>query len=485
MAATSVFWLVTAAVAVDNRHARSEQMSIHRFLGHRLLAVLLLAAMAVGGLTLSRGLGSVQATASSQVIIGVVNGAGYGPASSAALRNAGIGSARDEGVSALQADLAAGFRNNSVIIGNTDDATPLNKVDIASWAQSAAAQVDQVPAGNVIEVGNEMYLKGNGWYNTGYPNGYADPVSYAKMFSALATLRPNAPLLFDAFGDYQRADGSWSQDAAGNGWLADALRAVPALKTQVKGFVSHPYGNVGDNSANDWGPGALVADHDYSVKLGYGNTDKWYLTEYGVNINGGSDCFNTSTQQGQADCLTKAFNFFLTLPYVRGIWWFQSRDYSGGNNWGVLNNDNSPRPSLAALAAFAKSSSASTPTPAPTVTATPTAAPTVTPTAKPTPVPTPAPASSPAPAFPAAPRVALDGHGGFYVSGSGDSYWHIAYSTNKTSGASGYSWPDIPAATTDYTPPSATPCISVQAVQGGTGHADGTDGTGWSGWVCE
>ena len=462
---------------------------------HRVVIGILLGTLALGGFTGAHLFGATPA-ASNSAIIGIVNGTGYGPASTAALRNAGIKSARDEGLGAFQADMAAGFRNNSVIIGNTNDAAPLNTVNVSSWAQSAAGQVDQVPAGNVIEVGNEMYLKGNGWHNTGLPNNYSDPATYAKMYSALATLRPNATLLFDSFGDYQRADGSWSNDADGNGWLADALRAVPALKSQIKGFADHPYGTVVplQNGFNSYGPGALVAQHDYAARLGLANSDKWYLTEFGVNLNNLS---GSNIQGQQASRLTQAFNFFLGLPYVRGIWYFQTRDYGTSDFWGVLNNDNSPRPSLGALAAFANAQGNPTPTPLPT--STPTAKPTPTATPKPTatppptprptptatPRPTPTPSANPtAPAFPNPPKVTSDGHGGLLISGTGDTSWHIAYSKNTTSGASGYSYPDPMSTVTDYTPSSSTPCISVLPMKGGTGHDDGTPGNGWSPWVC-
>ena len=94
------------------------------------------------------------------------------------------------------------------------------------------------------------------------------------------------------------------------------------------------------------------------------------------------------------------------------------------------------------------------------------------------------PSPTPCFAFPDPPYVAPDGHGGLSICGTGDSYWGIAYSKDATSGASAYASPQIPATTTDYTPPSGTPCISIIPQQGGTATGGGTSGTVWSAWVC-
>jgi thermitase len=83
---------------------------------------------------------------------------------------------------------------------------------------------------------------------------------------------------------------------------------------------------------------------------------------------------------------------------------------------------------------------------------------------------------STAPAFPNPPWVIPDGHGGLYINGTGDTNWNVALSTSATAGAKSYV--NLPSTVTDYTPPSATPCIAVLAV------FNGTQGNGWSPWVC-
>jgi hypothetical protein len=96
----------------------------------------------------------------------------------------------------------------------------------------------------------------------------------------------------------------------------------------------------------------------------------------------------------------------------------------------------------------------------------------------------PATASAAVPAFPSAPTVTSDGAGGVNVSGTGATWWHIAYSKDKTSKASSYSFPDIPATTTNFKPPAATPCVSIIMVQGGNGKTGGTQGSAWSPFTC-
>jgi hypothetical protein len=136
------------------------------------------------------------------------------------------------------------------------------------------------------------------------------------------------------------------------------------------------------------------------------------------------------------------------------------------------------------------------PAPALTVSPTPAAVPSVAPTSTVanalhtptpqtpagTPPPTPTTSALPSPAFPNAPYVKLDGHGGVLISGSGDNYWGIAYSTSTIADPSRYASPAIPASssTFDYTPPAGYPrCISVEAIRGGNGYEGGTTGA-WS-----
>jgi hypothetical protein len=151
-------------------------------------------------------------------------------------------------------------------------------------------------------------------------------------------------------------------------------------------------------------------------------------------------------------------------------------------------------PSSPATGALLPATPAATPSPVPT--APPTAASTAPPprsapqttALRPTAVPSTA-ATTPAPALPAfphAPLITSDGHGGFNVSGSGSDWWHLGYGTTGSGPAKTYSYPDIAATTTDVSLPPGVRCLSVQPVQGGDaypGHPGRTYGS-WSNWFC-
>jgi hypothetical protein len=288
-----------------------------------------------------------------KMIVGINNGLGWGSQSAVALKAAGITRIRanyDEPTEWPAGLIAAGLTPSVALIGNTDDKTPLASIPLASgqlssWLTSAVAQADDAVSRcgvNIpLEVGNEMYLKG----------GRADPVAYARMFTALADRRPSYTLLFSMTGDYARSDGTWSQIPSG-GWLADALKAVPALKTQIGGFVSHPYGRlkpVPENDGNSDGPGALPVQHDQAVSLGCARADSWWVTEYGSS-------YPTAADGDAQDVDCKAMLDYLAgLGYVRGVFWFQTRGYTGMDPpaTGAFNDDFSPRPVAAVLGAFA------------------------------------------------------------------------------------------------------------------------------------
>lgn len=323
--------------------------------------------VAVGGARWSKVVSITFTTAPPTVVIGMNDCLGWAGGTQAGLLTSHhIGYCRagyeEHGgaVSETPAKLIAnGLKVATVLIGNTDDSVSLSQVTIGdgtgapdpirNWLAYAVAQVDDATsnagADVPLEVGNEMYLKGG-------PGAVADPVKYGQMFAGLAAARPNANLLFSSSGDYQRADGSWSQQASRGAWLGDALARVPSLASRVGGFVNHPYGDLKPqpkNSGNSWGPGALPAQHDYAASLGYQHADSWYLTEYGSSYPTAGD------GDSQAADARTAYSYFESLPYVKAILWFQFRDYDGMGppHSGAFNDDNSPRPVVSTLQDFA------------------------------------------------------------------------------------------------------------------------------------
>jgi len=287
----------------------------------------------------------------SNVIIGVNNISGWGPEQAQKMITAGIKSERLEygDYTTIQDSIANGFSNDTVIVGNTPDGSRLSTIDTSSWVSSTLSAVKEEAANGVtiIEVGNEMYLKG----------GQAEPVKYAEMYMALAKAVDTAgvkgvKLLFNSFGDYQRLDGTYSNVTEGNGWLADALRVQPGLKTRIDDFSQHPYGLAWENNENtdDWGPGALEAEHKQAVELGLSHTD-YYVTEFGVQLEAGG-VTGSNSQAQQAERIKAVYTELIGTGYVKGIWYYGPHDNETGT-WGLVADPWTPRQALAVVASFA------------------------------------------------------------------------------------------------------------------------------------
>jgi hypothetical protein len=73
-----------------------------------------------------------------------------------------------------------------------------------------------------------------------------------------------------------------------------------------------------------------------------------YITEFGYSLNVCGARNGACSQQELATKLTAAYKTFLADPHVAGIWWYQAHD-DGTGSYGLINSDNSARPSLAAL----------------------------------------------------------------------------------------------------------------------------------------
>ncbi len=331
----------------------------------RIRARSLVGAVAVLGLIAFLLLGCARAFAiPPSIIIGLNDGSGWGSPDSAKFHERGFTSERIEAggpFTKIKESSELGWKNDMVIVGNTNDETPLASINVAEWTKETVAQIkEQMTYGvTLFEVGNEVFLKGycgEGCYQQ------KEPAKYAEMFVALSKALETekitgAKLLFDSYGDYETSNGGpWSQVCCGGGWLATAAKAQPELLKRVSGFTMHPYGEAGGNQENDWGPGALKVEHEQAVSLGFEHTD-YYATEFGVKLNEGGTS-GSSSLANQAERITAVYSELIGFGYVKGIWYYQSHD-DGSGKWGLIEpqaggeSPFEPRPALEAVANFA------------------------------------------------------------------------------------------------------------------------------------
>lgn len=282
------------------------------------------------------------------LIIGTNDGTAHGEEIAHILVSAGIISNRINLSRGDSPTTSAGYGYSKpiFIVGNTTDTSLLSTVNITTWVNTnALPNVEAAIAASggavaLCEVGNEMYFKGpQGSYQQ------KEPVKYAEMFMALHNklvelgLRSKVKLLFNAWGDYRLSEaGAFSQVSTKNGWLGDALAAQSGLKTAVDGFTGHPYGKPKENSENNGGPGATIAQHTEAVELGFTNTDFW-ITEFGVMYPGSTGTASkvATTEAEQNSWVKEVYEELAGSGFVRGIWWFSSYDNeSGTEKWGLF-----------------------------------------------------------------------------------------------------------------------------------------------------
>jgi hypothetical protein len=286
-------------------------------------------------------------------IIGTNDGAGWGSLAAEKILGGHITWDRVEigsSTNTLAKSLAAGFKALA-IVGNTDNGTPLSQVEPTQWGTGVVSQLRANPGIAIAEAGNEMYLKG----------GVANPVRYGKMYlaavNAMKAAGIHTPLLFNMFGDYPIGTWSsptgWSQDAHGGGWLHDAVAGVPGLAAAIlaNGISTHPYGALGEDSADDGGVLAVAAQEAVAQTV-LGAIPRVYITEFGYDVSRCGVPYGACSQQEQASKMQAAYKVFLADAHVAGVWWYQSHDDSTGQ-FGFMNNDSTLRPSFGVLSSFA------------------------------------------------------------------------------------------------------------------------------------
>jgi hypothetical protein len=287
-------------------------------------------------------------------IIGTNDGTGWGPQAAQTIVGAHIAWNRVDlsaGPDAAATSLGDGFKVLA-IVGNTDDGTPLSRIDPERWGAQVVSELKENAGISIAEASNEAYRKGD----------VANPVQYGRMYlaavEAMAGAGIHTPLLFDMTGDYPHetwsSPGGWSEDSKGGGWLRSAVEGVPGLATAIRanGIAIHPYGALGQNSHDVWGVSAAAGDEAVAGAV-LGQVPPFYVTEFGYDLRRCGDDLGACSNADQAGKLKAAYRALLADPHVAGIWWYQSHDDGSIDSYGFMNDDNSPRPSFWALSGFA------------------------------------------------------------------------------------------------------------------------------------
>jgi len=290
-----------------------------------------------------------------RAIIGTDDATGWGSAAAATIRAAHIDWDRVEigdAGSPLQASLGYGFKVLA-IVGNVADSMPLSAVEPGPWSSQLVAQLRANPGMALAEAGNEMYFKG----------GVANPARYGRMYLAAVRAEHAAglhvPLLFSTTGDYPHGTWAhphgWSEDAAGGGWLREAVLANAGLAAAIlaNGLAVHPYGAPGESAHDDYGAGVPAALEGVARET-LGAVPPLYVTEIGYSLSACGSGLGACSPADQAARLRAAYAAFLHDPHVAGIWWYQSHDDNTGR-WGFMDAHNVARPALTALSEIAVS----------------------------------------------------------------------------------------------------------------------------------
>ncbi|MCW2986724.1 MAG: hypothetical protein JWR63_4294 [Conexibacter sp.] len=289
------------------------------------------------------------------LVVGCNNISGWGAASGAQFVALGVKRERrevayDGGVAAAMATIDASIAQGltPLVLINSPDATPLSAIDPATYAANAVAIIKAVraayPQVTLFEVINEPDLKGN-------PATDCNPARYAAIYkatkdaAAAAGLGAAAQLLFYVAGDVQPLGAAWSQVPLGGGWLALALQAVPSLR--IDAAACHPYGALNNSST---APGAAAGWMTLDVlrrdALRQGIDVPWYVTEYGT-IALTTDAPALAAQQAAVTrVLDDAHRLY---RYVAGVYWFVSRDYGAGKEWGLADAGGAAKPAATTL----------------------------------------------------------------------------------------------------------------------------------------
>jgi hypothetical protein len=195
-----------------------------------------------------------------------------------------------------------------------------------------------------LEFGNEVYQSESATqYAAQYDAAHAVAATYGLRLLATATTD---------FYDRKRG-------GTGN-WFRDLAAALPGGPREVDAFTLHPYGPITRTCYDGYGWPMTSSLHAESIAAGFSPTLPWYITELGQELSGSGDScqppVRPSTQA--ADLVTYLNDVLNRYPWVTFVAFYAPRDDDSGG-FGLLNDDNTPRPAFDALKRWLRANAAS------------------------------------------------------------------------------------------------------------------------------
>ena len=178
----------------------------------------------------------------------------------------------------------------------------------------------------------------------GTPRGRPEPyvALLGKVYPRLKAIDPELTVI----------GGALSGNAVDKGWLEAACRA--GLLDSLDAFSFHPYcyREAGQGRLPENGFLKQIRDSQAVTRRYQKREIPVYVTEVGWPTHDGPD---GSTPADAARFLARTYLLARTLPFVRGLWWYDLRDdgpdpHEREHHFGLASRDFTPKPAYAALA---------------------------------------------------------------------------------------------------------------------------------------
>jgi hypothetical protein len=225
-----------------------------------------------------------------------------------------------------------------LVLYNPGSGGGLGGVSPATTASQVVALAQKLlPLGlNEIEFGNEVY--------------YAETAqTYAAQYAAAHAALAGMGVKLLAVATAVQAGAAGNADPT---WITDFINALPGGAGEVDAWTIHPYGPMTGVLNGSWGWQTVKDWH--AIAVADGSTAPWYITEVGQQLDG----TKAVSQATQGADVTQYLNSLSSMPWVVYLDFYTCRD-DGSGQFGILNDDNTPRPAFTALQAWMNANASS------------------------------------------------------------------------------------------------------------------------------